>query len=143
HYDLPLEYDNTLKWYQSIKDRRDRYDAVICFDNEPVGLIGLLSIDYSAKNAEYYIVMGNDKFKGKGIAYEASKLILEYAFNNLELNKVYLFTEVKNVPAQKLFEKIGFIREGLHMNDAMNQGELVDRYSYGITKTQYYNTSEN
>src|SRR5690554_396891 len=109
HYDLPLEYGNTLKWYQSIKDRRDRYDAVICVNDEAVGLIGLLSIDYSAKNAEYYIVMGDEKLKGKGIAFEASKLILEFAFNNLELNKVYLFTEVKNIPAQKLFEKVGFI----------------------------------
>lgn len=134
HYELPLEYEKTLKWYERTKDSADRYDAVICVENEPVGLIGLLSIEKNVQKSEYYIVMGNHRFKGKGIALKATQLILEYAFNVLRLNKIYLFTEIDNIPAQKLFEKVGFEKEGLHVDDTLNNGKLVSRYSYAITK---------
>ena len=72
HYDLPLEYEKTVLWYERIKNRKDRYDAVIEADGVPVGLIGLLSIE--DKKAEYYISMGETSYKGKGVAYSASTL---------------------------------------------------------------------
>lgn len=68
HYDLPLREDKTLEWYNKIKDRNDRADFTITYDNEPVGLIGLLNIDHNNKKAEYYICIGEDSYKGKGIA---------------------------------------------------------------------------
>lgn len=139
HYELPLEYSKTLNWFHRIKDRTDRYDAVIEADNIPVGLIGLLSIDENNKKAEYYIVLGDTRFKGKGIAHRASKLILEYGFEKLDLNKIYLYTERENIKAQRLFEKVGFIKEGLLKEDIRNGHELVDRYVYGICKEDFYN----
>ena len=53
HYDLPLEYDKTLTWFNRIRDRTDRYDAVIEVNGEPVGIIGLLNIDSNNGKAEY------------------------------------------------------------------------------------------
>ncbi len=37
HYDLPLEYDKTLKWFEKNCDNKNRFDAVIEFNNIPVG----------------------------------------------------------------------------------------------------------
>ncbi len=138
HYDLPLEYDKTLNWFINNKDRKDRIDAVIEVDGIPVGLIGLLSIDNKNSKAEYYITLGEPKYKGKGIAKLASKILLDYAFKKLGINKVYLFTEIENIKAQKLFEKIGFKKEGLLKEDIKNGNDLVDRYAYGICKDDYY-----
>ena len=104
HYDLPLEEDKTAAWYERIKDLTDRYDAVIEVDGVAVGLIGLLAIDRKNKKAEYYIAMGETAFKGKGIATEASRQLIDYAFSELHLNKIYLYTEVENAAAQRLFE---------------------------------------
>ena len=138
HYDLPLEYEKTCRWYEANKNRTDRYDAVIEYNGIPVGLIGLLSIDKKNSKAEYYITMGSHKYKGKGIAKEASKQLLRYAFEQLNLNRVYLYTEVGNIVAQKLFEKVGFKREGLLVCDINNRGKFVDRYIYGICKKDFY-----
>lgn len=138
HYDLPLEYGKTVTWFQQNKNRTDRFDAVIEFNGLPVGLIGLLSIDRRSRKAEYYVSMGNTLYKGRGIAYKASKILLEYAFFILGLEKVYLYTETENVVAQKLFNKIGFHIEGILKSDLISRGNFVDRFVYGYTKGDYF-----
>ena len=119
------------------KNRTDRYDAVIQYDGISVGIIGLLNIDVKNKKAEYYITMGEHNYKGKGIATVASKLLFIYAFEKLELNKIYLYTEVENEIAQHLFEKIGFKKEGKLIEDLIINGRKIDRYVYGILKKDY------
>ena len=137
HYDIPLEIEKTQKWYESIKDRRDRYDAVIEVDGIPVGLIGLLCIDDINKKAEYYISMGEHEYKRKGIAYEASLQILKLAFVEFNLNKVYLNVDAKNMGACALYEKIGFLCEGIFKEDLWHRGEFIDRKRYAILRSKY------
>lgn len=138
HYDLPLNIEQTVAWFEKNKDRTDRYDAVIEVDNIPVGLIGLLSIDQKSKKAEYYVTLGEHGYKGKGVAKRASMLLLDYAFSKLDLNRVYLYTETENVSAIRLYERIGFVREGVVKKDIFSKGRFVDRYVYGITKDEFY-----
>ena len=132
HYNLPLEYEKTLEWFKKNKDREDRYDAVIEYEGIPVGIIGLLNIDRLNRKAEYYITMGEIDYKGKGIAFIASQKILEYAFKELGLNKIYLYTEVDNIIAQKLFNKLGMIKEGILKEDLIINNQKKDRYIYAI-----------
>lgn len=137
HYDIPICVEKTEKWFDSHIGEETRYDAMIEVDGVPVGTIGLLSIDRKNRKAEYYIAMGETSYKGKGVAKEASKLILQYAFEVLDLNRVYLFTEFENIAAQKLFERVGFAKEGLIRQDIMSHGKLVDRYAYGILREDW------
>ena len=143
HYDLPLKYDETLSWFLKNKNRIDRYDAVILVDDTPVGLLGLLGIEQKNRKAEFYIALGEENYKGKGVALKASELMLNYAFNELKLNKVYLYTEKDNIAAQKLFEKLGFLKEGLLKEDIIYNGRKVDRFFYGITTNEYFTRSIN
>ena len=142
HYDLPLEVEKTKLWFEKNHTREDRYDAVIEVDGVPVGLIGLLSIDMKNLKAEYYVCIGEQFAKGKGVAFSSSKLLLEYAFDVLHLNKIYLYTEFENVATQKLAEKIGFENEGLLKEDLIYNGRKVDRFFYGITKQRYKDVSD-
>lgn len=139
HYDLPLQEDKTEKWFNSIKDSKARLDAVIEYKNQPVGLIGLLGIDEKNKKAEYYICIGEAEMKDKGVGKRASILLIDYAFNKLDLNRVYLYTEQENVAAQKLFERLGFVKEGLIQQDLIYNGKKVNRYIYGLLKEAYDN----
>ncbi len=132
HYDLPLEVEKTCRWFNNNKDREDRIDAVIEVDGIPIGLIGLLQIDCKNKKAEYYICIGNSQYRGRGIALKASRMLVNYAFSRLLLNKIYLFTEVENKSAQNLFSKIGFKQEGTLVNDLIYRNRKVDRYVYGL-----------
>lgn len=137
HYDIPLSVEKTEKWFDSHLGENTRFDAIIEADEVPVGTIGLLSIDQKNKKAEYYIAMGELNYKGKGIAKKASQLILSYGFEILNLNKIYLFTETENIVAQKLFESVGFIKEGLIKQDILSHDKFVDRYVYGVLKEDW------
>lgn len=138
HYDLPLEIEKTEIWFEKNKDRTDRFDAVIEVDGKPVGLIGLLQIDNKNQKAEWYICLGEQEFKGKGIAKIASLMLFEYAFDKLNLNKIYMFTEKDNISAQMLFDKLGFQKEGLLKEDLIYNNRKVDRFFYGFTKQEFY-----
>lgn len=134
HYDLPLEISKTERWFDKNTGRNDRFDAVIEADGVPVGLIGLLTIDLKNKKAEYYISMGELSYKGKGIAKRASLLILKYGFNTLKLNRIFLYTETENLAAQRLFESVGFIKEGCLKADVFSHGSFADRFIYGCVR---------
>jgi len=137
HYDLPLREDKTLLWFNLIKDRADRADYTITNNDEPVGLIGLLNIDGKNRKAEYYITLGGGEFKGKGIAKRASDLLIKESYRTYKLKSIYLYTEVDNLTAQKLFERIGFIKEGLLKEDLIQKGRKVDRFIYGLLVEEY------
>ncbi len=137
HYDLPLKESKTYEWLASVKHSNHREDLVITLDGNPVGIIGLLNIDYKNKKAEFYICLAEEK--GKGIANIATKLLLkEYAHKKHSLIKVYLHTEVNNIGAQNLFEKAGFEKEGRLKNDIIHQGNVIDRYIYGIDVNEFF-----
>ncbi len=137
HYDLPICIEKTEKWFESHEGEDTRYDAIIEVDGVPVGTIGLIDIDFKNSKAEYYIAMGELSYKGKGVAKEASKLILAYGFEQLNLNRIYLFTEVENVVAQKLFERVGFVREGIIRQDIVSHGRFVNRIAYGFLREDW------
>ena len=133
HYALPLNREDTERWYRRVRDAADRFDGVILADGVPCGLIGLLHIDDRNRKAEFYIVVGESSMKRQGIAWEASLWLLRYAFAELGLHRIYLYTETGNLPAQGLFEKLGFIREGTLVDDVWNNGAFADRFLYAMT----------
>ena len=133
HYDLPLEYKKTCKWFESIKNNNDRLDAVIEYKGSPVGIVGLLNIDYKNKKCEEYITLGETSLKRKGISTKALELICSYAFNDLNLKKVVAFVEYEN-PSLYLHTKVGFKIEGFLRNDLIVGNESVDRFILGLTE---------
>lgn len=137
HYELPLEYEKTLRWFESASKREDRYDGVIEADGTPVGLIGLLSIDRAVGKAEMYITLGDARYKGRGVAREGLRLLLDYAFGELRLNRVYCYTEVENIAARRLYERVGFRREGTLYSDVLSHGTPADRAVYGLLRADY------
>lgn len=133
HYDLPLKVDKTLEWFHK-KDNTRRLDCVIEYENQPVGLIGLLQIDKANSKAEYYITIGETNYKKRGIATKATKAILEYAFSELHLHKVYLTVDAENESAIALYEKAGFRQEGHFVDDLFSPRTLdfIDRKRFAV-----------
>lgn len=136
HYDIPLSEKKTIEWFNNKDDSR-RMDLVINYDGVAVGIIGLLNIDEINRKAEFYITLGDKSYKRKGISFLASMMILKHAFNELDLNKVYLNVDAENIPAISLYKKIGFIQEGYFKEEIFFKGRLVDRIRFAIFKTDF------
>lgn len=130
HYNIPINIKDTIEWFNN-KSKSNRLDCAIEYNGETCGLIGLLNIDKKNKEAEYYICIDHN-YSGKGIGTIASKLLIDYTFSKLNINKIYLYTESGNIPAQSLFKKIGFIYEGTLVNNIQKNNVFIDRKKYGI-----------
>ena len=136
HYQIPLEVEKTRNWFLH-KKNETRLDLVIEYQGIPVGLIGLLAIDPDNQKAEFYISMGETAYKRKGISTRAIQILLEYAFVDLRLNKVYLNVDADNEAACGLYEKTGFLCEGTFVEDMYHRGKLIDRKRYAILRKAY------
>jgi len=91
-----------------------------------VGTIGLSHIERTHRRAEYGILIGEPGARGKGLAAEASRLLLDYAFRVLGLVRVYLHVFHDNEAAIRLYERVGFAREGLLRRHVSKRGRSRD-----------------
>jgi ribosomal-protein-alanine N-acetyltransferase len=77
-------------------------------------------------------------FWGKGIATEAIGLVTKFAFEKLELNKLYAGMYSTNVGSYKAFIKAGYEKVAQLRNHACFEGSFVDSIMVDITKQEYY-----
>lgn len=90
-----------------------------------LGTISLKNISAQDKNAEYAIVT-RECAQGTGAAFKATQEILRYAFENLNLQKVYLNVLAQNVRANKFYQKCGFQFEGAFKQHLFLHGDFYD-----------------
>ena len=64
-------------------------------------------------------------------------MILNYAFCELGLNKVYLNVDADNDAACMLYEKVGFVCEGIFVQDMNRRGCMIDRKRYAIFSSMF------
>lgn len=99
--------------------------------DEYLGTISLKHISHVNDKAEYAVV-ARKCAQGTGAAKKATEELLKYAFNELELHKVYLSVLEENTRAQKFYEKCGFVREGLEVDAVKINGVYHNHIWYGI-----------
>ena len=141
NFDYPLSEISTKKWLHNVAGNSTRKDFIVCDieSDKPIGYGGLIGIDYKNGKAESYMGIGDQSYQGKGIGYEIRKILLDYAFTELNMNKIYAYVWKENSPMITLNEKVGFQIEGLLRQDILSHGEKRDRYIMGILKEEYVN----
>ena len=76
--------------------------------NKLLGNCGLLHVDLVNRTAEFGIFIGDKEYRGKGIGEEATRLILDFGFNAINLHHIWLRAFSFNKNAIGLYKKIGF-----------------------------------
>jgi len=93
-------------------------------DSAPVGTAGLLGIVHAHGNAEFAIALGERR--GQGLGTEATRLVLDFAFNVLQLRNVLLETLEWNVAGLAAYERAGFRRMGVRRGARISRGRPTD-----------------
>lgn len=107
----PYQYheDKVERYYKTkVLDPTRRYFA-ICLGEKTIGEIQLKYIDVEKRCGTLSIVLSNDTVKGYGFGTKAEELILNYAFNDLELSTVYADAVIRNTRSQHVLEALGFV----------------------------------
>lgn len=119
------------RWYESVMaDPAQRIFLIARTrgsEANAVGVIGLRAINWRSRNAEYWIYLGEHAARGTGLAEEASRLLLRFAFGTLGLHRVFLQVNVTNQSALHLYRRLGFVQEGLLRAAVFADGRFVDR----------------
>jgi len=124
----------SIQKYQDAFDERRLYVFGSFLSEELVGLFFIKSIDWKVGKAEiaYFIDLKN---QGQGLATSGIQFLIEYAFNQLDLNKLYSRIDPENIPSIRVVEKNGFVKEGhLRQEYRVSTGKIIDLLYYGLLK---------
>ena len=104
-----------------------------------IGAVGLHSLDKDHKKIEIGYWLGQN-YREKGIMSEAEKAVLEFAFNELNVNKVWGQAIVENKGSNALFNKFGFRKVGICQEELIKDGKKKDAYFWELLRKDYKGT---
>jgi ribosomal-protein-alanine N-acetyltransferase len=102
-----------------------------------VGLAGLHQFDVRCQHAAFGIVVGEKDAWGKGYGTEATRLVVQHAFETLNLNRVWLHVYEFNTRGIRAYEKVGFQVEGRLRQDAFEGGRFWDTVVMGVLREEW------
>lgn len=137
HFDVPVIIENTLQWYYNNLENDKRADLTFEENGEIVAFGGLTCINREVDKADLYIFVDPNTQKS-GIGTKATMLLCKYGFEELGLSKIYLETNEDNVAARRVYEKCGFVLEGVHREEYKKpDGAMLSRVYYGLLKREF------
>lgn len=128
--------ESHIKYFKSrIEPGMVKQFIIIC-DGTDIGTVFLRDIDLDKKTAEGGTFIGEKDYLGKGISAISMKKLIEYAFNELKLEKIIVRILERNIPSIKMCKRAGYVMEDyFEMVDVNDKKEKVVFMS--ITKEMF------
>lgn len=136
----PFSLSETQAWFSRtlLNDTRQDF-TVVDENNQIIAMAGLTGITYRDWRAELYIAV-NPSLTGKGIGSRVMMWLGRYAFDYLDLKRIFLYTIAENQGARRFYERLGFRHEGTLREHSWQEGRPVDRCIYGMLKSEWKST---
>jgi ribosomal-protein-alanine N-acetyltransferase len=108
-------------------------------DDTLIGGGDISSIDTYNRRCIFGITLGFDKQNwGKGYATEALEAVIAYCFTELDMNRIEAEIYAFNSRSIRLFERLGFQREGVKRQCVYKDGVFKDEYVYALLKEDWH-----
>lgn len=133
-------YEDIVREFVAREFDQTRLQYTICSKEEiPIGRIYISRIDVESDSLDITrIYIGDKENRSKGYGEEALRLILEYCFMNLHMERVTLDHFEGNNVAATLYGKLGFKHEGLARNACKKNGKYYDLHLLALLRAEYY-----
>ncbi|MBM7617408.1 ribosomal-protein-serine acetyltransferase [Weissella uvarum] len=124
--------EDEAKFLMEARVRFAKYEAltlIILVDDQPVGSVDLHNIDTDFHTAEvgYWL---DAHYQGQGIMTRAVQHLTEAAFVDLNLHKLSIQADAKNLNSIAVAERAGYTYEATLKEQIINQGEYRDEVIY-------------
>lgn len=138
HGRFPMTVEKLIDFVKSVSaSNASLVLAIIDKDSdEHIGNISLQSINWIDRSAEIAFLLGEKKFWGRGVMYEAGKILIEHGFSTLNLHRLHCGTSSENVGMQKLAEKLGMQQEGIRREAIFKDNHYFDIIEFGLLKKE-------
>lgn len=139
---LPVSSTTELEKVEQLIKSKDAIVLIIVekATDQPVGQTAFFRIDYISRTAVFYIAILDPACWSKGFGSEATQLMVDYAFKTLNLNRIQLHVCAENTPAIKIYERVGFQKEGVLRQAMFRNGNYVDFWVMGILRNDWLPT---
>jgi ribosomal-protein-alanine N-acetyltransferase len=117
----------------------DAYLFMICRleDDLAVGRTDLFQIDREHGSAAFGITIGDPTMWGKGYGTDAVNAVVDFAFGQLRLERIWLDTDAANARAQAVYTKAGFVREGVLRHSFYQDGRWSDDIRMAMIREEW------
>jgi diamine N-acetyltransferase len=137
----PMSKGEEERWVEARQEARDEFifgiEALIGKEWVLIGNVGLVKIDWKNRAATLGIVLGEKEHWGQGYGTEATRLMLRFAFHELNLHRVELDVFDFNQRAMRCYEKAGFRREGTKRAALFRDGRYHDVHLMSILQEEF------
>lgn len=136
---FPISNIDQEDWMKSLKSNQETLRCMIETKEEKIaiGTVILSDIDYVNGTAQIHIKLMKEQER-KGYGSDAVRTIIQYGFEQQRLLCIYATIIDYNTSSQRLFEKIGFKKEGILRKRIYKNGELHDTFCYSILKEEFH-----
>jgi len=122
--------------YMKNKDNEHIRFFILKKKEEPLGFVALYSIDPIHRKAEFAIML-DPAHQGFGYSGKATRLAMDYAFNILNLHKLYLIVDETNEKAIHVYTRAGFTKEAVLKDEYFIKGSYHDVVYMSIFQKDY------
>jgi ribosomal-protein-alanine N-acetyltransferase len=130
----PYTPEASLAWITPMLNQNPVVNFAIDVNGQAIGVIGFeirKDVYRKAPLLGYWI---GEAYWGRGIMPNAVKLIVNYAFANLDAVRVQAGVLSNNPRSMRVLEKTGFKKEGILRNGIIKNGVVLDEHIYGFVK---------
>ncbi len=134
--------DKNKEWYEKNLVEEQKNDELFLLirtleEDRTIGLIGLDGIRWTHGDAWVGIGLGEREYWGKGYGTDAMRILLRYAFEELNLHRLSLSVFEYNPRAIRSYEKVGFVIEGSARQFLNRDGQRYDMIFMGILREEW------
>lgn len=141
---FPFRLEDQEKWYESISPKsNNQYEFAIESKDKELYIGGCSIHDIDTKNrvAILGIFLGK-KYTGKGYGTDALRILVDFCFNEVNVNKIKVNVFSFNKIAIHCYEKIGFNKEGILREELFRKGRYHDVIPMGLLYSEWKNQSK-
>lgn len=136
----PMTVEDEEKYIESMRDHKGKevsFGIVLKESDELIGVMSLHRIDHRNGLATTGSFIGRKDMWGKGIGTEAKILVLEYAFNILNLRKICSVVYDFNGRSKRCLEKCGYKEEGIRKAHIYRNGRYCDEFMMAVFRDEF------
>lgn len=140
---LPMTEMGEEKWIEKLGKEQQGKTVIFVIETKEgkksIGTCGLHEVDHKNQHATLGISIGEKDYWSNGYGTDATQLIVDYGFNQLNLNRISSCVFSFNKRSENLHKKLGFKEEGRRREKWFRSGEFQDDIVFGLLRKDWNN----
>lgn len=136
---MPFTVENERDYISRVSGRQNNQNHFAIEDPSGnfIGVCSYSEVNWHSRNCMIGWFIGDKNSRGRGYGTDMIKLLLKICFEELDLHKVSLNAFSYNEKAVRLYDRLGFVREGVFRQHVHAMGRRWDEIRWSMLKTEY------